>query len=65
MRETSITIPELGLLAATRVLLGLGLGFLLSGKLARDRRMTAGSVLTAVGALSTIPFVIRAVRRHA
>jgi hypothetical protein len=58
MQERSLTIPELVLIAGTRVALGAGLGLLLAGKLSRDARKSAGVALLAVGALSTIPIVM-------
>lgn len=57
MRERSLTIPEIALIAGTRVALGIGLGLLMSEKLSRDARKGAGWALVAVGALSTIPIV--------
>ena len=58
MQEKSLTIPELALIAGTRVALGAGLGLLLGEKLGRDARKGAGLALLAVGALSTIPIVM-------
>ena len=57
MRERSLTVPEIALIAGTRVALGVGLGLLMSDKLSRDARKGAGWALVAVGALSTIPIV--------
>jgi len=58
MLERSFTIPELILIAGTRVALGAGIGLLIGEKLGRDARKGAGLALLAVGALSTIPLVI-------
>ena len=55
MTERHLTIPELVLIAGTRVVLGLGLGLLLAGRLTEDQRRAAGWALFAVGALTTIP----------
>jgi hypothetical protein len=55
MTERRLTIPELVLIAGTRVVLGLGLGLLLAGRLTGDQRRAAGWALFAVGALTTIP----------
>ncbi len=57
MKEKVLTIPELMLLAGTRVVLGVGVGLLLSGRLNRDQRRGAGLALLVVGVLSTIPIV--------
>ena len=58
MKTRVLTAPEIGLIAGTRVALGAGLGLLLSGRLAKDRRKTAGWALFAVGALSSIPIIV-------
>jgi len=55
MRETHLTLPELGLIGATRAALGLGLGFLLADRLPADQRRAVGWTLFLVGALTTIP----------
>ena len=55
MKEKKLTVPEIGLIAMTRVILGVGIGLLLSEKLSRDQRNGIGWALLAVGALSTIP----------
>ena len=55
MRETRITLPELGLVAGTRVALGAGLGLLLANRLSPEQRRAAGLALLIVGAASTIP----------
>lgn len=58
MQEKSLTIPEIAIIAGTRVAFGAGLGLLLSRKLAPDTRKGAGCALLAVGVLSTIPIVL-------
>jgi hypothetical protein len=58
MREHSLTIPELILIAGTRVALGLGLGLLIADKLGRDVRKGAGWALLGMGAVTTIPLVM-------
>jgi hypothetical protein len=58
MKEKSLTLPEIGLIAGTRVALGVGIGLLLADKIDRDTRKGAGCALLAVGALSTIPIVL-------
>jgi hypothetical protein len=55
MLEKSFTIPELILIAGTRVALGAGMGLLIGEKLGRDARKGAGLALLAVG---TIPLVM-------
>ena len=58
MYERSVTIPEVILIAGTRVALGAGLGLILGEKLGRDVRKGAGWALLGVGVATTIPLVI-------
>jgi hypothetical protein len=55
MIQRTLTLPELGLIAGTRVALGAGIGLLLADRLNDDQRRAAGWALLAVGALSTVP----------
>jgi hypothetical protein len=55
MRTTTLTLPELFLIAATRGMLGAGLALLASRRLTAEQRETAGYVLTAIGVLTTFP----------
>ena len=55
LTERELTLPEIMLIAGTRVALGAGLGLLLSDRLNEDQRRGAGWALLAVGILSTIP----------
>lgn len=57
MKEREINIPTIGLIAGTRLALGLGLGFLLADRLTPEQRRGAGWALFALGALTTIPLV--------
>jgi len=58
-RKIELTLPELGLVAMTRGVLGLGLGLLLGEALNAPARRAAGIALTAVGVLTTIPIALR------
>jgi len=51
-------MPEIMLIAGTRIALGTGIGLLLADKLNEDHRRGAGWALLAVGVLTTIPLVI-------
>ena len=51
MTERGMTIPEIMLIAGTRVALGAGLGLLIADGLSRDSRKGAGWALLAIGAL--------------
>jgi len=58
MKERTLTVPEIMLIAGTRVALGAGIGLLLADKLNEERRRGAGYALLVFGALSTIPLVM-------
>lgn len=51
----TMSYPELGLVAATRGALGIGLGLLLSNALSRNKRKAIGLPLFIGGVLSSIP----------
>jgi uncharacterized membrane protein YfcA len=55
MRETTITLPELALIAGTRALLGAGIGLLLGDFIPKDQRKAVGWTLLLVGAATTVP----------
>ena len=55
MIHRTVSLPELALIAGTRVALGAGIGMLLADRLNADQRKAAGWALFAVGALTTIP----------
>ena len=57
LTQRAATIPEIMLIAGTRVALGVGVGLLISGWLNKDERQAAGWALLGVGALSTLPIV--------
>ena len=57
LTERAFTIPEMMLVAGTRVALGVGVGLLISDRLNEDQRKAAGWALLAVGVLTTIPIL--------
>ena len=57
MRETRVSLPELGLIAMTRAALGVGIGLLVSERMGGQVRRGVGWALVVTGALSTIPLV--------
>jgi hypothetical protein len=63
MRETTISLPLLSLLAGTRVMLGGGLALLLGERVPAPRRRVAGWALFAVGVASTAPLALGIMRR--
>ena len=58
MKERTLTIPDIMLIAGTRIALGVGAGLLLADKFSEDRRRGAGWALLAVGVLTTLPLVL-------
>ena len=50
-------MPEIMLIAGTRVALGVGLGLLLSDRLNKDQRKAAGWALLGFGVVTTIPIM--------
>lgn len=59
MRETRLTLPELGLVAGTRAAAGIGIGLLLADHLSPEQRKAVGWTLLLVGALTTIPLAMQ------
>ena len=65
MKKTELTLPELGLIAGTRGMLGAGVALLLANKLSDGERKAVGWTLFLAGALSTIPLAIGVLsKRH-
>ncbi len=58
LKEKKVTVPQLILIAGTRVALGAGLGLLLSEKLNKDERKGAGWALLLFGAATTVPLAL-------
>jgi hypothetical protein len=63
MKSATLTFPELMFVIATRAAIGAGVALLASNHLTRRQRKTAGRVLMATGAITTIPAAL-AVFRH-
>ena len=64
MKARMLTLPELFLIAGTRVALGAGVGLLLADRLSDERRRAVGWTLLGIGALSTIPLAGSVLRRQ-
>jgi hypothetical protein len=58
-KQITLTLPEIGFIAITRGLLGVGIGLLLSGGLKKRARRVAGASFAAVGLLTTGPILLR------
>jgi hypothetical protein len=63
MRQATLPVPEIGIIAATRGMLGAGVALLLADRLPESNRKKIGWPLLAIGALSTIPLAIDLVRK--
>jgi hypothetical protein len=59
MKEHELTVPQIGLIAGTRAMLGAGIALLLADKLSAEQRQAIGWTLFAVGALTTIPLALQ------
>ncbi len=64
MQKRTVSLALAILIGATRGILGIGVGLLLSEKLRRRDRRKVGAALAGAGALSTIPLAIRAFAEH-
>jgi len=58
MKKAALTLPEIALIAGTRVIGGVGIGLLLADIIREDKRKKIGWRLFLVGAISTIPLAI-------
>jgi hypothetical protein len=58
MKKSALTLPEIMLIAGTRVMLGVGAGLLLSDIIREDKKKKVGWSLFLLGAVSTIPLAI-------
>ncbi len=61
MNAKQVSLPTLGLIAGTRMALGVGVGLLLAERLASEQRRAAGWALFTVGALTTIPLIAQVI----
>lgn len=55
MKARAITLPEMFLVAGTRLAMGIGIGLLASHLLDRRDRKSLGRVLMAIGSMTTLP----------
>ena len=58
MKRSELTLPEVGLIAGTRGMLGAGVALLLADRLSEDQRKVIGWTLFLMGVVSTIPLVM-------
>lgn len=64
MTSRTITLPRLGMIAATRAALGAGIALLVGERLDRKPRRAVGWTLLSVGVLTTFPLIAGVVRRR-
>jgi hypothetical protein len=64
MRNVKLSMPEVALIAGTRVALGAGVALLLAGRLSREQQKAAGMVLTLVGVISTVPLLMEVLAKR-
>ena len=56
MKQVRLDLPELGMIIATRAMLGAGIALLLADRFTRDQRR-AVATLTVIGLVTTIPAI--------
>ena len=57
MKQTSLSVPELSLIAITRAALGGGIALLFAERLSEKQRKAAGWALFLTGVITTVPLV--------
>ena len=58
-KKVNLALPEIAVIAVTRVVLGAGIGLLLSNTMKKRARRAAGLALLATGLITTVPLVLR------
>jgi len=53
-----VSLPEIALIAITRVALGVGIGLLAAHRLSDARRTAAGWALLTIGMVTTVPVAV-------
>ena len=56
--QSKLSMAEIALIAGTRMVLGAGIGLLLSTRMNNDQRKAAGFSLALFGGLTTIPLIM-------
>jgi hypothetical protein len=62
LKKKEIALPTLFAVAATRGMLGLGAGLLLSSRVPRRRRLPVGWTLVGIGVATTVPLAVQILR---
>lgn len=64
MKTTTLPLPVVALIGATRGMLGAGIALLVAEKLTPERRTRVGRILLAIGVASTIPLAATVIRNR-
>ena len=64
MKTTTLPLPVLGLIAATRGMLGAGIALLVAERMTPEQRAKVGRILFGIGVASTIPLVATVIRNQ-
>lgn len=64
MKTVDLSLLEVGFIAATRGMAGIGIGLLAGDHLSSTQRRTLGWTLFAVGALTTVPIAATLIGRN-
>ena len=57
--ERQLNTSDIIMLAATRGMLGAGIGLLVAGRMSQEQRRAVGRTLVLVGAVTTVPLAMR------
>lgn len=57
MHTVNLKLPTLAFVVATRAMLGVGIGLLVSERLSAERRRAVGRTLVGIGAATTVPAI--------
>ncbi len=64
MKRIPLSVPEIGLIGATRGALGAGVALLLGEHLPPEQRRAVGWTLFAVGVITTVPLLMSLFSKH-
>ena len=62
--ERRLNLSDIVMIAATRGMMGVGIGLLAAGRLTDEQRLAVGRTLLLVGAVTTIPLAMRVFRQQ-
>lgn len=62
--ERHLNLSDIMMIAATRGMMGVGIGLLAAGRLTDEQRQAVGRTLLLVGAVTTIPLAMRVFRHQ-